>query len=61
MAFRLRSIVYTDFIRLFENEIERLLGKGKSEQIKKEIDWDHWIIETGLPKHKFDYSIFLSY
>ena len=53
-TFRLKSIIYNDFIRLFESEIEKHLGKEKSDQIIKEIDWNHWIIEPGLPKHKFD-------
>lgn len=57
-TFRLKSIIYNDFIRLFESEIEKHLGKEKSDQIIKEIDWNHWIIEPGLPKHKFDYSMY---
>lgn len=55
-TFRLKSIVYTDFIRLFEEESESLLGRDKFELIRKEIDWNHWIIENGIPNKKFNYS-----
>jgi hypothetical protein len=55
-TFRLKSIVYTDFKRLFEEETELLLGKEKSELIQKQIDWNHWVIDTGLPNITFNYS-----
>jgi aminopeptidase N len=55
-TFRLKSVNYTDFKNIFETQVEVLLGTDKAQTIIMEVDWVHWVHQSGLPNKKFDYS-----
>ena len=55
-TYRLKSVNYTEFKAVFEAQIDKHLGRDKADSINKEIDWNHWVHQSGLPNKKFDYS-----
>ena len=57
-TFKYKSVVYTDFTDLFEQQVREIFkdDKAKIEDILKSAEWDKWINEEGDPTLINDFS-----
>jgi leukotriene-A4 hydrolase len=49
--YKYKSVDYTAFKEVLENVIKDNFEKKEAEKIIKEIDWDKWLYEKGIPKY----------
>ena len=53
--YRYKSVDYTAFKEVLENTIKEKYDNKESEKIIKEIDWDKWLYEKGIPKNNIEF------
>jgi leukotriene-A4 hydrolase len=53
--YRYKSVDYTAFKEVLENSIKEKYNNEESEKIIKEIDWDKWLYEKGIPKNNQEF------
>ena len=53
--YRYKSVDYTAFKEVLETVIKETYNKEESEKIIKEIDWDKWLNEKGIPKYNQEF------
>ncbi len=53
--YRYKSVDYTAFKEVLETVIKEIYNKEESEKIIKEIDWDKWLNEKGIPKYNQEF------
>ena len=54
--YKYKSVDYTAFKEVLENVIKDNFEKNEAEKIIKEIDWDKWLYEKGIPKYTNEFA-----
>ena len=55
-TYKYKSVDWTDFKKIYEENVSKKMDKNNANQILNSIDWDKWVTEKGFPSYKMEFK-----